>query len=165
MARTVLPRQWSVPAQLSDFARRITSLEKFVLGLAPRRLALVADAVVPITDSRFRTYNSDTIPTVHRKGDVVEFFGALGSDSVMTTATIAGVMQIPAGFRPRGTYSRIVICQGSGTNRWDLVVNESGAGSASGRVDVGRYAPGSSATNTWMPFALTWFTDDPFPAS
>lgn len=159
-----------MPKDMNEWMRRqeqrISILERRRgVSDALSQWARLATAEVPITDSRFRTYNSDTIPNVARRGNVVEFFGALGSDSVMTTATIAGVMQIPEGYRPRGSYSRIGIYQGSGTNRWDLVVNEAAAGgSASGRVDVGRYAPGSSATNTWMPFTMMWFTDEDWPA-
>ena len=162
MARTVLPRQWSVPAQLSDFARRITSLEKFVLGLAPRRLALdTGQVLVPITDPNFEPYSINaSAPRLRRIGDLVTFDGAL-------RCITAGYMNsgshdfgvIPVGFRPAGTYGAVILrCQASSSLSWGLQVDENANASRfNGTSDHG--------TSLWLPFHAMWFTDDAFPSS
>lgn len=153
-----------LPKDMNEWMRR---QEKRISSLERRRAvsdALAewgrrAEAILPILDSRFHAYSSNTDPTVIRRGNVVDLVGSLGSDSVMTGSTITDVMEIPAGFRPAGVYSRVILFQGSQSNRWAMTVAPS-----SGRVDVGRYGPGASSTNTWMPFSTTWTTDDDWPA-
>lgn len=122
-----------------------------------------SEIILPILDSEFRVYSADTDPTLIRRGNVVEFFGALGSDSYLAAGTKTGVMQAPVGYRPAGAYSRVFVCQGSGANRWAMTV-QNASGSSTARIDFGRYGPGASANNTWTPFAVMWTTDDDFPA-
>lgn len=161
MARTVLPRQWSVPSQLSDFARRITSLEKFVLGLAPRSLALRTGEVnVPITDPNFEAYSPGASdPTLERNGNLVTFYGALRciTANYMSSGS-HDFGAIPVGFRPGGKYGVVVLrCQASSSTSWGLQVDAN--------ANASRYNASSHGTSLWLPFHAMWFTDDPFPTS
>lgn len=160
MARTVLPRQWSVPNQLADFARRITSLEKFVLGLAPRSVVRsTGEVLTPITDSNFQAYTPGvSAPALLRVGDTVWYGGALRCTTENYLASGShDFASIPLGFRPGIPYGvSVTRVQGSGSTSWCLQVDS--------KANAARYNGTTHSANYWMPFLVSWHTDDAWPS-
>ena len=96
---------------------------------------------------------SGNSPVVRRYGKVVSLTGAITNTAEITlNTTHAKVFSIPAGYRP--SQDLLVVCQGSGTNRYVLQVK------SNGDVLVGRYSNSTSYSvlpvNQWFPFHACW---------
>jgi hypothetical protein len=133
---------------------------------ADELLPRTASVLVPPNDARFTLWTAGSDVTLIRSGNTVEMFGALRvvTAGVLTSDTINGVLTIPAGYRPTGTYARVRRGQSSQTSWVSWTVNPASSGSP-GRVDVGRFGPAAaSGANCWLPVAFSWTTADPWPA-
>lgn len=117
--------------------------------------ALVAQGVsdtgwvlVPITDGRITSYAVGSEPRYRIKNGVCTFVGQITTttagliDSGLTWATL------PAEARP--LYQVSTVQQGSGDDRWAMVVR------ANGQVTAERWGPTTSPANVWLPFTASW---------
>ena len=105
--------------------------------------------------SGFTFYNSQSECWYRKIGKIVEINASLkptadisngGNDKVMFT--------IPAGFRPKANVD--TVCQGSGSNKWLLIILANGTGI------IERYGTTSSITvpsGCWLPFHVVYFVD------
>lgn len=167
MAKPVVSRRWDVQRYIEDLLRRVAVLERRMRSLRFDPPAVVATSSPSILNSDYTVYTpGESEPVLHRRGDIVEFTGALRTVTagVNGAGTVTNVITIPPGFRPRGPYSRVYVAQASGTNRitWTIAASSS---TAPGRVDIGRLgnSTATSPTNNWLPFSFTWVTEDPAP--
>lgn len=118
--------------------------------------AIVSDSgwvtVSATSPARYYT-NSETDKFKVRKiNGVVHFTGTGGATSPTGNITLC---TLPSQYRPSSGTSYSATMQGSGQNTWQLVI------SASGLVQMSRYGPGSSGSNTWLPFSATFMADTP----
>lgn len=103
--------------------------------------------------SQFTVYNNDesSKPQYRKIGKVVEIIGIVTPTSSTSEDTI---FTLPIGFRPKTFYSAIM--QGSGNNKWQLIVRETGI------VSFGRYGTTSTinaSPGTWLPFQAIFMVD------
>lgn len=103
--------------------------------------------------SQFTVYNNDesSKPQYRKIGKVVEIIGVVTPTSSTSEDTI---FTLPIGFRPKTFYSAIM--QGSGNNKWQLIVRETGI------VSFGRYGTTSTinaSPGTWLPFQAIFMVD------
>lgn len=95
---------------------------------------------------------------IRRIGKSVQLRGAVKANVAgivdSSTETSANLMfPIPAAYLPAvHTPHHVFVCQGSGLNRWQLRISNSGA-------YAGRYGPSASAAGNWLPFNVSWFID------
>lgn len=138
----------SVSDSLTDTNERIDVLEEDT-GWLP----------IVMNYSGFEVYGTSQIPMVRRVGKVVQVQGAARN---LVSGQIDGTTQVPFGKLPTGynleppshnNYMPNAIMQGSGNNKWNFSVHYSG------ELLAARYSPGSSTSNTWLPFTLTWLVD------
>lgn len=103
--------------------------------------------------SQFTVYNNDesSKPQYRKIGKVVEIIGVVTPTSSTSEGTI---FTLPIGFRPKNFYSAIM--QGSGNNKWQLIVRETGI------VSFDRYGTTSTinaSPGTWLPFQAIFMVD------
>ena len=119
------------------------------------QLAHTDSATITSLSSGWDVYGSSTTPTVRRYGKVVTLTGALKNTSATTlNATHVKVFTIPSGYRP--SQDMIIVCQGSGANKFIMQITTSGA------VNFGRYGTTSFsevASGAWFPFHATWIME------
>lgn len=107
----------------------------------------------------FTAYTGGTAqrPRYRRVGRVVHLFGACSppAGATINSASATSMFTLPAGFRP--IYDFRTLCQGSGSNKWLLVVGDNGQCTAA-RYGTNDYA--SSITgNEWLPFSVCFLAD------
>lgn len=105
--------------------------------------------------SDFKIYDGAD-PIQYRKvGNVVEVCGQLAPVSTLPGSSTAVIMfTLPEGYRPNKT--RYFVCQGSGTNKWVLMIYTSGS------VGFSRYGTTEMIECTpdrWLPFNVMFTTD------
>lgn len=105
--------------------------------------------------SNFKPYVTDVLPRYKRCGDIVYLEG-----EVKPTASITGsttqytICTLPEDCRPSRKVCQL--CQGTGVNKWLLVVN------TNGNVTFSRYGTNALAnaeTSVWLPFSVSFMTD------
>jgi hypothetical protein len=90
-----------------------------------------------------------------RSGNVVQLHGVVSPGDATAVTAVNGtsvngdnlIVQLPAGARPTKGITQVM--QGSGTARWTLNIT------TGGYVYANRYI-GGAATNSWMPFDVTF---------
>lgn len=111
-------------------------------------------------ESDFKLYNSSSYCRYRRIGKTVNIQFVLSptsSSNVLNSATETTAFYIPEEFRPSQNLN--ILCQGSGTNIFNVGVNTSGT------VNIYRYRNSSSysstppGTSTWLPANITYFID------
>ena len=100
------------------------------------------------------THSTNAMGAVRRCGKVVELNATVTNSTTWTTHS--SIITIPTGFRPSRPV--LLVCQGSGSNRFLLIVN------ASGTCQAERYSNTATMSNTvptgsWLCLHGTWITD------
>lgn len=131
-----------------------------LMYLTPHTLRLSADNYSGYRHTSystgFKAYSSGSDPTFYRDKRIVSVAGTISwNNSQAPDVTGLGSVRmtgspIPVAYRPSS--NQLVLCQGSGKDYWLLSVN------TDGHLYAARYS-GTGGTNTWMPFALTYFTN------
>lgn len=147
------------PAKISDtyiYGRAVhidTNDTNFIVDSI--QLAHTDKATISSFSSGWASYGSGSNPTVRRYGKSVTLTGALKNTSAVTlNSTHVQAFTIPSGYRP--SQDMIVVCQGSGINRFLLQIKTDGT------VSVGRYGTTSfieASAGSWFPFHVTWIMD------
>lgn len=105
--------------------------------------------------SAFKKTNNVTQDPVYKKvGKMVQVTGAVTPTAEIAANQTTKIATLPVGFRP--SHDVNVLCQGSGMNKWLVVVQPSGA------VNVERYGTTTNSAiplNAWLPFNVTYFVD------
>lgn len=106
--------------------------------------------------SYFKPYNNNEeyTPVYRRVGKLVEVKGTLSPSSAQEAGWTATMFTLPDGFRPSQVVS--VLCQGSGQNKWQLMVNPNG------EVVMDRYSGTSNVAipaTAWLIFQVMFFVD------
>ena len=116
------------------------------------QLAHTDKATISSFSSGWASYGSGSNPTVRRYGKIVSLTGALKNTTAVTlNTTHVQAFTIPSGYRP--SQDMIVVCQGSGANKYLLQVKTDGT------VSIGRYGTTSfieASAGSWFPFHVTW---------
>lgn len=104
--------------------------------------------------SDFVAYNSTFVNQYRKIGKIVFVEGGVKPTAQITANSETTIFTLPSGYRP--SKQIIIICQGSGMNRWCLTVN------TNGNVTIQRYGTTSNIaipTNAWLPFSVTFAID------
>lgn len=105
--------------------------------------------------SDFKPYVTDVLPRYKRCGDIVYLEGEVSpSASITGSTTQYTICTLPEDCRPSRKVCQL--CQGTGVNKWLLVVN------TDGRVTFSRYgtnALANATTSVWLPFSVSFMTD------
>lgn len=103
--------------------------------------------------SGYVVYTSGTNLRVRKVGKVVQISGVVKNSSALSSSS-GTFATIPTGYRPHHNINHI--CQGTGMNKWALVVNPGGD------LKFFRYGADSLAnpgSGTWFPYTLTYLVD------
>lgn len=105
----------------------------------------------------FKNYNNDNNnrPRVRKIGKLVEVRGIITPVNEIPANQDTTIGTLPSGYRP-STCQVVQIYQGSGQNRWALVVNTSGV------LVFQRYGTTSNIaipSGAWLPFQTMFFVD------
>lgn len=106
--------------------------------------------------SYFKPYNNNEeyTPVYRKVGKLVEVKGILSPSSAQSAGWTATMFTLPEGFRPSQVVS--VLCQGSGQNKWQMMVNPNG------EVVMDRYSGTSNVAihaTAWLIFQAMFFVD------
>lgn len=118
----------------------------------------------PTLSSKFTAYQAGSEPRYRRIGKVVHLEGVIKpTASIALTTTDVELFTLPEGYRP--DMQIIQLNQGSGTSFWMLRVKIDGTVTVARARDVGN---GSGVYTTapnsfWMPFNLSYVTDESYP--
>lgn len=108
----------------------------------------------------FNLYNANSYCRYSKVGNMVNIQFVLSpasADNVLNSATETTAFVLPEEYRPSQNLN--VLCQGSGTNIFNVGVN------VSGNVNIYRYRDSASysstppSTSTWLPCNITYFVD------
>ena len=123
---------------------------------APKSAATDSGWIYPTLNSKFENYSTTNKVRYRKIGKLVEVIG-----DVKATSTIKGsstqytIFTLPSGYRPSNRVS--IICQGTSTYIWNLIVNTDGT------VTFGRMRDGTTlkdcTTSHWLAFQVTFFVD------
>lgn len=114
--------------------------------------------------SSFKVYNNNTnvAPRYRRIGNIVYLTGSVSPTSNITinVANTPTILTLPEGFRPCQSWIS-QLCQGSETAVWTLYCMDTGV------IRAERYRNGTTyttvTTSNWMPFNISFITNDDFP--
>lgn len=105
--------------------------------------------------SDFKPYVTDVLPRYKRCGDIVYLEGEVSPSASITGSTNQyTICTLPEDCRPSRKVCQL--CQGTGVNKWLLVVN------TNGKVTFSRYgtnALANATTRVWLPFSVSFMTD------
>lgn len=113
-----------------------------------------------LTDD-FKLYNASSYCRYAKTGNIVNIQFVLSpakADNVLNSATETTAFNIPEEYRPSQNIN--VLCQGSGTNIFNVGVN------VSGNVNIYRYRNSASysstppSTTAWLPCNIVYFIDE-----
>lgn len=110
--------------------------------------------------SGWQVYQSaaDSAVTVRKNGKVVTLTGALSNTSSVTLNTTGvTVFNLPDGYAPPQKIN--IICQGSNTNIFLIVINTSGAVGFERYRNMGSTSYPSISSGAWFPFHVTWIME------
>ncbi|ROR28096.1 ReqiPepy6 Gp37-like protein [Mobilisporobacter senegalensis] len=96
-------------------------------------------------------------PRYRKVGLTVHLFGACSppAGATINSGSATTMFTLPEGFRP--SYDFRTLCQGSGSNKWLLVVGQNGNCTAA-RYGTDAYAPNITG-NEWLPFSVCFLVD------
>lgn len=102
--------------------------------------------------SAVEAFSSGQTPQYRRVGQVVNLVGACKNKAQLASNGTLTLGTLPVGCRPHRDV--IVLCQGSGQNKWCITASTSGA------VTASRYSTGgtlvAATAGTWIPFNITF---------
>lgn len=105
--------------------------------------------------SDFKPYVTGVLPRYKRCGDIVYLEGEVSpSASITGSNNQYTICTLPEDCRPSRKVCQL--CQGTGVNKWLLVVN------TNGKVTFSRYgtnALANATTSVWLPFSVSFMTD------
>ena len=103
-------------------------------------------------ESGFESYGSAQTPTLRRWGGMVALSGAVRVTKAFTPSNEEKVMfTVPAGLRPAQNFRGLM--QGSGMNRWLLVVYDDGTARC---ARYGTTTSGQVGVDTWLVLNAVW---------
>lgn len=119
----------------------------------------------PSLNSKFVRYGTAaTAPRYKRVGNTVYLQGQVKpTASIAINATEIILFTLPAGYRPANDI--ITLHQGSGTSFWMTRVNKAGEVYVGRARDVGNASGAytTAPTTYWMPFNITFATEEKYP--
>lgn len=108
----------------------------------------------------FTLYNDASYCRFAKVGNIVHIQGVLKptkSNNKLNSATETTAFNLPEEYRPSQNLN--VLCQGSGTNIFNVGVNVSGNVNIYRYRNSASYASSPPGTSTWLPFNVTYFID------
>lgn len=141
----VIPAADSPVDVVQDVTKLATSVENTLVANAVQDTGWT---LLPITDARITSYAAGAEPRWRVRNGVCTITGQLTTstagliDSGVTWATL------PVQARPG--YQMSAVQQGSGDDRWAMIVR------TNGQMTAERWGPNTSPAGVWLPFTITY---------